>query len=97
MAHRLFLLATSLVLILVFLLVAVDVASGFVLFPNHQNGFQQPKHAPGVEVADYARHDLPPVRMGERTIDLMSGIHFVSPAIRLNSSRDFFLLYLTTD
>ena len=48
------------------------------LFPNNRNGFVQPKHAPGVEVADFARHDLPRIRMGERTLDLTSGVNFVS-------------------
>ena len=36
----------------------------------------RPAHAPGVEVVDHARHDLPPVRINERVIELMSGLHF---------------------
>ena len=52
------------------------------LFPGNKNAFVQPKHAPGVKVADYARHDLPRIRMGERTIDLTSGVNFVS--VKLN-------------
>jgi len=40
------------------------------------HAFEQPKHASGVKVVDLARHDLPPVRVGERVVDLMSGIHF---------------------
>jgi hypothetical protein len=57
---------------------ALQVAAFFTLFPKHQNGFVQPKHAPGVKVADHARHDLPKIRMGERTSDLTSGVNFVS-------------------
>jgi hypothetical protein len=38
--------------------------------------FIPPKHAPGVSVVNFARHDLPPVILGERVIDLMSGVHF---------------------
>jgi len=54
-------------------------AAAFSIFPGKGNsGFVAPKHAKGVNVVDFARHDLPKVRMGERTIDLMSGIHFVS-------------------
>ena len=36
----------------------------------------RPKHAEGIKVADYADHDLPSVHLGERVIDLMSGMHF---------------------
>lgn len=35
-----------------------------------------PKHADGVNVVDFADHTLPPVKIGERVIELMSGIHF---------------------
>ncbi|KAH9256056.1 hypothetical protein BASA81_005832 [Batrachochytrium salamandrivorans] len=38
--------------------------------------FTQPKHADGVTVANFARHDLPPIRMGGRINDLVSGVHF---------------------
>ena len=48
------------------------------LFPDNSNGFVQPKHAPGVQVADFAKHDLPKIRMSERTVDLTSGVNFVS-------------------
>ena len=40
-------------------------------FTRSKSSFVQPQHAPGVEVADFARHDLPPVAMGERCIDLV--------------------------
>jgi hypothetical protein len=68
-----------LVIALSLLLIASLVVEGFfTLFPKNQNGFQQPKHAPGVKVVDFARHDLPRIRMGERTVDLTSGVNFVS-------------------
>ncbi|KAH9262757.1 hypothetical protein BASA82_000213 [Batrachochytrium salamandrivorans] len=37
---------------------------------------RQPKHADGVVVADFAKHDLPPVLHGGRVIHLVSGQHF---------------------
>jgi hypothetical protein len=44
--------------------------------PRRKSTFKQPKHAAGVKVVDYARHDLPPLLMGERVTDLTSGVHF---------------------
>lgn len=38
--------------------------------------FDPPTHAPGVRVADFAKKDLPSVRLNERVVDLMSGMHF---------------------
>lgn len=63
---------------------AVCFAFSFSLFPKA--GFVPPKHAPGVEVVDFARHDLPKIRMGERTNDLTSGVHFVSSYLRVGGS-----------
>lgn len=54
----------------------LEVGLGFSLFGSKFE-FKQPKHAPGVVVADHARHDLPPIRMGERVLDLTSGVNFV--------------------
>jgi hypothetical protein len=71
--------SSILMLLLVMLICSSTISEGFfTLFPKNQNGFQQPKHAKGVKVVDYARHDLPKIRMGERTNDLTSGVHFVS-------------------
>jgi hypothetical protein len=38
--------------------------------------FQPPTNAPGVVVADYADHNLPPLEIGGRVTDLTNGQHF---------------------
>ena len=64
------------------LLAVVFPSLAFSLFSSSKEStFVQPKHAPGVTVADFARHDLPKLRMGERTNDLTSGVHFVSSCL----------------
>jgi hypothetical protein len=74
-----FILSTMLIISLLsqlFTTIALTITN---LNPTHNNkgGFLPPTHAPGVTVVDYAKHDaLPPVRVGERVIDLISGTHF---------------------
>ena len=48
----------------------------FFVALSYQRGsfvFKMPNHLNGVTVVDFAKHNLPPVRLGERVIDLMSG------------------------
>lgn len=61
---------------LLLLIIALVLPAAAFLFRKPQGNFKQPKHAEGIVVADHARHDLPPVRLNERVIDLMSGSHF---------------------
>jgi hypothetical protein len=53
-----------------------DFAEKLPKYISRRKPFVPPKNPNGVSVVNFARHDLPPVTVGERVIDLMSGVHF---------------------